>query len=256
MLKVFFLIFSAWVLLTPVSSAEVARTRISRGRLESSPHSYSRASEFTNFCVKSGVHRTLCDQMTRPNTSSKGTFRRIYGDRPFVLMPGPDAWGKGVELAKVAQSLSRYGKICEIRNWYRPEPYNRAVGGARGSQHKSGSAIDIEFCSVAEKRKALIAALKMRNKCSMPKGVGVYGEGSLVIHIDLSNRIYGPGISNYQRRSNGVDIVCPDSNSNTAETYSSPIYSQKTFTRGKSYKKPKKEPKKQSLSCWLLGHGC
>jgi hypothetical protein len=138
--------------------------------------------------------------MTFPNTASADTFFDVYSSStPFILMPNRSTWNRGVQLLSVAQSMSKFGKICEIRNWYRPEPYNSAVGGAGSSRHLDGSAIDIEFCSVTEKNKALQAALSMRRRFGTPPGVGVYGRESKVIHIDLTNRIYGPGIVPFDR---------------------------------------------------------
>jgi uncharacterized protein YcbK (DUF882 family) len=38
----------------------------------------------------------------------------------------------------------RFGRI-KINSWYRPEPINSAVGGAKNSQHIQGWAADVEF---------------------------------------------------------------------------------------------------------------
>lgn len=165
------------------------------GRGTSAMHSQQVAQRFVDQCTSRGVSENFCRDATNPNQDSRGTFNRVYGKgTPFVLMPGQEKWETGIYLLGIAESLSKYGKVCEIRNWFRPEPYNRAVDGARSSRHIDGSAIDIEFCSPKEKNKALKAALAMRQKFGAPPGVGVYGEGSHVIHIDMSNRIYGPGI--------------------------------------------------------------
>lgn len=154
---------------------------------------------FIKDCLDQGVRELFCKQITSPNTKSKNTFDTIYGNQPFILMPPKDRWNTGIYLLKIAESLDKFGKICEIRNWYRPEPYNAAVNGAQSSQHLLAGAIDIEFCSSADKNKALMAALAMRQKSKTPPGVGVYPEGSRVIHIDMANRLYGPGIFNADR---------------------------------------------------------
>ncbi len=163
----------------------------------SSQHSRQNQSRFIQQCTSRGISEQFCREATDPNPDSRGAFNRVYGaQQNFILMPPQGSWETGIQLLGIAQSLSAYGKVCEIRNWYRPEPYNGAVGGAGGSRHLNASAIDIEFCSVEEKNKALKAALAMRQRFGKPAGVGVYGEGSLVLHIDTSNRIYGPGMAN------------------------------------------------------------
>ncbi len=162
-----------------------------------SVHSPATQQRFIQRCTSRGISEKLCREATYPNPDSRSAFNGVYGsNQNFILMPPESTWDTGIRLLGIAESLSAYGKVCEIRNWYRPEPYNRKVGGAGGSRHINASAIDIEFCSVAEKNKALKAALAMRQKFAQPAGVGVYGEGSLVLHIDTSNRIYGPGIAN------------------------------------------------------------
>lgn len=182
-----------------LSFGEVAQPS---GVTTSTPLTYSIHSpitqrRFIEQCTSRGIQEQLCRQATYPNPDSRSAFNRIYGsNQNFILMPPENTWETGIQLLGIAQSLSAYGQVCEIRNWYRPEPYNGAVGGVGGSRHINSSAIDIEFCSVAEKNKALRAALAMRQKFGRPAGVGVYGEGSLVLHIDTSNRIYGPGIAN------------------------------------------------------------
>lgn len=175
--------------------AEVGTSSLATARAVPALHSPQLQSSFINTCTARGIREQFCRQITSPNTNSIGTFRRVYGSQPFVLMPPQSSWDRGIYLLTVAESLAEFGEICEIRNWYRPEPYNAAVSGARGSQHLSAGAIDIEFCTVADKNRALRAALAMRQRFQSPPGVGVYGEGSLVIHIDMSNRIYGPGIA-------------------------------------------------------------
>ena len=183
------------------ASYELGSGTRSTTSLQLSPlHSPRLANDFTSFCTSQGLENNLCRQMTSPNSASTNTFYNVYPRaNPFILMPNRSTWSKGVQLLSVAQSMSKFGKICEIRNWYRPEPYNSAVGGVGSSRHLDGSAIDIEFCSVTEKNKALQAALSMRRRFGTPPGVGVYGRESKVIHIDLTNRIYGPGIVSFDR---------------------------------------------------------
>lgn len=184
-----------YIPLNTFASLEIGISNPTVSRSAPALHSPQIQSTFINTCLARGIREQFCRQITSPNTNSARTFGSVYGSQPFVLMPPQDRWETGLHLLTIAESLSEHAQICQIRNWYRPEPYNRAVSGARGSQHLSAGAIDIEFCSVADKNRALRAALAMRQRFQTPPGVGVYGEGSLVIHIDMSNRIYGPGIA-------------------------------------------------------------
>jgi hypothetical protein len=188
------------------ASLEVGVSNPISARATPALHSPQVQSRFINTCRARGIREQFCRQITSPNTNSAGTFRAVYGSQPFVLMPPESSWDRGIYLLTVAESLAEFGEICEIRNWYRPEPYNAAVSGAQGSQHLSAGAIDIEFCTAADKNRALRAALAMRQRFQSPPGVGVYGEGSLVIHVDMSNRIYGPGIA-YADRAAATESV-------------------------------------------------
>ncbi len=182
-----------------LASAEVGRSQSERQNAIPALHSPQLQNNFIKMCLARGIREQFCKQITSPNTKSIGTFRQVYGDQPFVLMPNTDRWETGLQLLTIAESLAEFGEICEIRNWYRPEPYNRSVGGARSSQHLSAGAIDIEFCTVQDKNRALLAALATRQKFKTPPGIGVYGEGSKTLHFDFANRLYGPGIANADR---------------------------------------------------------
>jgi putative chitinase len=45
--------------------------------------------------------------------------------------------------SKLDEVREDWGKPIGVTSWYRPEPINRSVGGARNSQHITGSAADI-----------------------------------------------------------------------------------------------------------------
>lgn len=185
-----------------MAGIETGTSRQSHSNTRISPmHSPQVQSSFINTCLKYGVREKFCRELTSPidRQKEKNKFYRTYPGQPHILMPHQSSWNKGIYLLQIAESLSEYGEICAIRNWYRPEPYNSRVEGSSNSEHLSAGAIDIEFCSPAEKKKALRAALAMRQKYKKPASVGVYGEGNTVIHIGFSNRIYGPNIAYHDR---------------------------------------------------------
>jgi hypothetical protein len=41
-----------------------------------------------------------------------------------------------------------------MRNWWRPADYNKAVGGATGSDHIEASGVDLDYASRDDRRKA------------------------------------------------------------------------------------------------------
>jgi hypothetical protein len=167
---------------------------------QSDLHSPLRASEFVRNCVDNGGLAKICREMTSPNKNSRSTFHKVYGnDTEFYLVPeDQDVWEIGYELARLASRYSdSSSRICELRNWYRPnfpKDYNGAVGGAQKSSHINGSGIDIEFCSVSEKYVALKKMRRDRKETGAPVGIGTYGSGSKVIHIDFKNRLYGKDV--------------------------------------------------------------
>lgn len=157
-------------------------------------HNMGIAREYVNLCTRNGVHLDLCTDMLQPfrNPKEVRVFRRTYGDEvEHVLIPPRSTWGLGIELIKIAQevSITSNVEICQIRNWYRPEPYNSRVDGGSSSQHLVAQAIDIDFCSNPGRNKALQVMKRRRTDTGMPRGIGTY-VGGHTIHIDYDNRVY------------------------------------------------------------------
>jgi hypothetical protein len=156
-------------------------------------HSQAAAQAFTSRCIRASIPRKLCDEMTRPNDHSKSTFRRVYPGQPHILMPPANKWDEGIEILKIASDDAASDpniEICQIANWYRPHPYNGAVGGARRSQHLNGEAIDIHYCS-RRARNAALRKLQQRRSSDRRIGIGTYKtEGSVTIHLNIRSRSY------------------------------------------------------------------
>jgi len=87
-------------------------------------------------------------------------------------------------LAKpLQQAREQLGRSFRVTSWYRPEPYNSRVGGARRSQHLGGRAADLVVSGMNGRQVAreLIAW--------WPGGVGTYaGNRAHIIHLDVGPR--------------------------------------------------------------------
>ena len=101
----------------------------------------------------SGVRRITAQQMTRPNHPD---IAREHGFDNFV--PKKEWWPRGrLALALLAEAIEKaIGEPVTIRNWWRPEAYNRdrRVAGASRSDHLSAHAIDIDYRSARSAQKA------------------------------------------------------------------------------------------------------
>ena len=82
-------------------------------------------------------------------------------------------------VAKLQELRDRWGSI-KITSAYRCEKHNKAVGGATNSQHKKGTATDIQVLSLAPL--AVYAELESK----WIGGMGVY---NTFLHIDSRNYI-------------------------------------------------------------------
>jgi Peptidase M15 len=124
----------------------------------------------------------------------------VYTDQP-VIAGGVFTWGQvthgGVRLpqqvahvdnmVKLATQLEKardkIGKPFRITSWYRPEPWNSKVGGARQSQHLTGSGVDIVVAGYSGRQlgQALISW--------WPGGLGIYpGNRKHILHLDIGKK--------------------------------------------------------------------
>lgn len=82
------------------------------------------------------------------------------------------------ELEKVRKQFA--SKTIRVTSWYRPEPWNSRVGGARRSQHLTGSGVDITIPGLMgnEVGKAVMPTWK--------GGLGIYpGNRKHILHLDI-----------------------------------------------------------------------
>lgn len=136
-----------------------------------------------------GEHRykIFCDQIIRPNPLSRHIFNCTYGnEQPHQLIhPSESTWKYAITAIQLLTQVSEYGaEACEIRNWWRPEPYNKNVDGAAG-RHPYGTAVDVHFCSKTDQINAHVHLCRLRAKGKL-RALGFYPSNTL--HLGVGDR--------------------------------------------------------------------
>ncbi len=94
-------------------------------------------------------------------------------------------WEFAFTAVQLIQNLESKGrKVCRIYNWWRPEPYNKNVGGA-GGRHPLGTSVDVEFCSKSEALASFDELCKVR-KIGKTRALGYYGNTG--VHFGVGDR--------------------------------------------------------------------
>lgn len=147
----------------------------------------TKKSDFLALCAKETNNSAWCGQLVRPNENSYNTFKCTYGSSQLhqLIHPNEATWKYPIEGVRVIQDLQAKGlKVCQIYNWWRPEPYNKNVGGAAG-RHPFGTAIDVRFCTNGDADRAFKELCKMR-AAKRIRAIGHYGSASL--HIGVGDK--------------------------------------------------------------------
>lgn len=146
----------------------------------------SKRSRFQSHCKSITGSSSLCSQIERPNPASKNTFICTYGaSQPHLFIhPSESTWKYATTAIELLLKLERKG-ICinHIYNWWRPEPYNKNVGGASG-RHPYGTSVDVRFCSISHAKRAFDELCKYR-KQGYVRALGYYG--STGVHIGVGD---------------------------------------------------------------------
>lgn len=143
--------------------------------------------EFLEACARATNNSPWCEQLVRPNPSSIRTFRCTYGSKvPHELIhPSESIWKYAFTGVQLVEDLERKGiRVCQIYNWWRPEPYNKNVGGAAG-RHPYGTSVDVRFCSNQEAIKGFDELCKHRKR-GVVRALGYYGNSG--VHIGVGDR--------------------------------------------------------------------
>jgi hypothetical protein len=149
--------------------------------------------DFLQKCARATGGSSWCSQLIRPNPSSVSTFRCTYGATQVhqLIHPNEATWKNAYGAVALIQELEQKGfRICQIYNWWRPEPYNQNVGGAAG-RHPFATSVDVRFCSNADANRAFDELCKYR-KLGKIRAIGHYGTSALHFGIgDSTGNTWG-----------------------------------------------------------------
>lgn len=136
--------------------------------------------EILQQCSRETGGSNWCSQIIRPNPASLNIFRCTYGQSvPHQLInPSRQTWKHAINAVRLIQELEQKGfRIKLIYNWWRPEPYNKNVGGAAG-RHPTGTSVDVRFVSNDQADRAFLELCKFRKQGRI-RAIGHYGTSAL-----------------------------------------------------------------------------
>lgn len=144
----------------------------------------AKLNSFLNRCYKETGSKKWCDEVSRPNPASSSTFRCTYSSTQAAIFIHPDekTWEYAIGAVNLVQDLVRQGvKVSTIYNWWRPEPYNKNVGGAAG-RHPYGTSVDVRFADKTNQNKAQKLLCKMRAQGKL-RALGYYSGTGLHLGV-------------------------------------------------------------------------
>lgn len=136
--------------------------------------------QFLAKCYTATANSPWCDQLVRPNPASHPVFDCTYSvaQAHYLIHPDENTWPNAFVAIQLIQQLELKGlKVCQIYNWWRPEPYNKNVGGAPG-RHPYGTAVDVRFCSDQDAIRGFDELCKFR-RAGRIRAIGYYGSAAL-----------------------------------------------------------------------------
>lgn len=155
---------------------------IALGGTYNDPENYSEDLEgFQNYLSDTGVQYFNAKEFLIPHKPD--VAKEL--DLPSIFLPERSKWALGAVLGLIADRLRKEVKSpVRLRNWWRPEEYNKAVGGSKRSDHVGAYALDLDFKNAELKNKAsklveMIAKVLPDLKISM----GIYRGVSLHIGV-------------------------------------------------------------------------
>lgn len=170
-----------------VEPEALACNKPSRAQVTAIEQGNAKRDRFLQACYRETDGSAWCDQLIRPNPSSVNTFRCTYGEQlPHQLIhPDESTWRYAIDAVHLIHILEGKGiRVCQIYNWWRPEPYNKNVGGAAG-RHPFGTSVDVRFCSNQEAVTAFDELCTLRKQGKI-RAIGYYGSSAL--HFGVGDR--------------------------------------------------------------------
>lgn len=143
---------------------------------------------FLRGCAQATGGSSWCNQLVRPNPDSRSIFQCTYGNNQVHQLINPDekTWKHAFNAAKLIQELEQKGfRVKIVYNWWRPEPYNKNVGGAAG-RHPFGTSVDVRFFTNAEANGAFDELCKYRKQGRI-RAIGHYGTNAL--HFGIGDAV-------------------------------------------------------------------
>lgn len=148
----------------------------------------AKLNQFLARCYQETNSKKWCNEVARPNPDSHSAFDCTYSvAQPHIFVhPSVSTWVYAIESVKLVQELEKRNiKVETIYNWWRPEPYNKNVGGAAG-RHPGGTSVDVRFPSKTEQNKAHAELCKFR-KLGRLRALGYYSGTGL--HLGVGDKV-------------------------------------------------------------------
>lgn len=136
--------------------------------------------KFLDQCAHATGGSAWCTQLIRPNPASVSFFTCTYGASQVhqLISPVESSWKNAIGAVSLITQLEQKGlRVCQIYNWWRPEPYNQNVGGAPG-RHPQATSVDVRFCSTTDANRAFDELCKFRKQGKI-RAIGHYGTSAL-----------------------------------------------------------------------------
>ncbi|MGE0631917.1 MAG: hypothetical protein AB7O96_05890 [Pseudobdellovibrionaceae bacterium] len=150
----------------------------------------TKEAEFLKGCKEATNNSSWCAQLIRPDPhpTNRQIFKCTYGPLQPLRFIHPDSstWKNAYQAVNLIKELQAKGiSVNEIYNWWRPEPYNKNIGGAPG-RHPYGTAVDVQFSSMKDMKNAHKLLCQWRAQGRL-RALGYYGTRELHFGIGDAN---------------------------------------------------------------------
>jgi hypothetical protein len=173
--------FLRWLMQTTCKKATAAQIRtVNSGN--------AKYDKFMAQCLSQTGNSHWCAELTRPNPDSGSIFSCTYGTKQVhqLIHPDESTWKFAITAVQLVQKLEAKGLgVSIIYNWWRPEPYNKNVGGAAG-RHPYGTSVDVRMETMKD-MEAAFSQLCTWRKQGVIRAVGYYG--STALHFGVGDKV-------------------------------------------------------------------